>query len=476
MIQKFQQGGQQTQQMEQLFAALDQQPQEAVQELIKNGVNPEQIMQLTQVGVQQKKIKPESAQIIQNTLQQIVKSAKHGAKLNYIKQLNHKCADDEELYYFKKGGRVGCGCKKKMEDGGQLKDKSWKAEFKAKQAKKRATKANNVVGKNCSGAKIKFHKQGGSLNGIPFMQQGGNLYDKIKRLLNKYISTIPGNEKAIDYINRYPSPIALLPFVMNAQTPLSAAIYLGGKFLNSSKQPENQPIHNGGAPKYRSSSKGGTSQQTKITPANALQTEVLLPNGSLPPKQEKPKVTKNESQTKPKVIKGSQTNFGGVQRGWRNTGQFESVIDNLTPQQLMWLDQQGISTENALTLQEGINKYLKSIGDNRRISEDNHWGNQSQNALNEILNNNESAILNTVQDISDAKPVIQPFFTEDTNSVVFQKKGGNISFMQKGTPKGGLPTAQKANIMKKRFEEAKKVMNKTPYYAGPLYGTYPLPK
>jgi hypothetical protein len=30
--------------------------------------------------------------------------------------------------------------------------------------------------------------------------------------------------------------------------------------------------------------------------------------------------------------------------------------------------------------------------------------------------------------------------------------------------------------MKQRWEEAKRVMNKTPYYAGPLYGTYPLPK
>lgn len=32
------------------------------------------------------------------------------------------------------------------------------------------------------------------------------------------------------------------------------------------------------------------------------------------------------------------------------------------------------------------------------------------------------------------------------------------------------------NIMKRRWEEAKKVMSKVPYYAGPLYGTYPLPK
>jgi len=46
-------------------------------------------------------------------------SARHGAKLNYIKSLKHQCAEDEEVYYYKRGGSVGCGCKKK-EDGGPL--------------------------------------------------------------------------------------------------------------------------------------------------------------------------------------------------------------------------------------------------------------------------------------------------------------------------------------------------------------------
>lgn len=46
--------------------------------------------------------------------------AARGAKLQYIKNLKHQCADDEELYYYKKGGSVDCGCKKK-EDGGEVK-------------------------------------------------------------------------------------------------------------------------------------------------------------------------------------------------------------------------------------------------------------------------------------------------------------------------------------------------------------------
>jgi len=52
-------------------------------------------------------------------MQEMQQSAKHGAKLNYIKSLKHQCAEDEELYYFKKGGSLGCGCRKK-EDGGEV--------------------------------------------------------------------------------------------------------------------------------------------------------------------------------------------------------------------------------------------------------------------------------------------------------------------------------------------------------------------
>ena len=46
--------------------------------------------------------------------------ALHGAKLNYFKSLKNQCAEDEEVVYYKKGGSVSCGCKKK-EDGGQVK-------------------------------------------------------------------------------------------------------------------------------------------------------------------------------------------------------------------------------------------------------------------------------------------------------------------------------------------------------------------
>lgn len=130
---------------------------------------------------------------LQSKLEGLARKAQRGAKLNYIRHLSHKCAEDEELVYFKKGGRVGCGCKKK-EDGGKVKlqDMPWKAEFKAKQAKKKAeeearkkaeeakrkmeearrkremqfvddynegyshVEKNKGINKNCSGTKIKI--------------------------------------------------------------------------------------------------------------------------------------------------------------------------------------------------------------------------------------------------------------------------------------------------------------------------------
>lgn len=155
----------------------------------------------------------------------------HGAKLSYIKSLKNQCAEDEELYYYKKGGVVGCGCKKK-EDGGKVIESAQNgavAKFKSRptkwtdkderkldslstrEAKKQPLtpqgkkdlknlrdkfkKSSNKkdyeleegkkgmkVEKDCGGAvakfkakcgsKLKKHQQGGSLNGIPFMQAG----------------------------------------------------------------------------------------------------------------------------------------------------------------------------------------------------------------------------------------------------------------------------------------------------------------
>lgn len=57
---------------------------------------------------------------LQSIANRLKTAALHGTKLQYFKKLKHQCADDEELYYYKKGGSVDCGCKKK-EDGGEVK-------------------------------------------------------------------------------------------------------------------------------------------------------------------------------------------------------------------------------------------------------------------------------------------------------------------------------------------------------------------
>ena len=65
----------------------------------------------------------EYKQAVENQKQQQqaqTQKALHGAKLNYFKSLKHQCAEDEEVVYYKKGGSVTCGCKKK-EQGGEVK-------------------------------------------------------------------------------------------------------------------------------------------------------------------------------------------------------------------------------------------------------------------------------------------------------------------------------------------------------------------
>ena len=74
------------------------------------------------VAFMKEKHPEEYKQAVQNQQKQQqaqAKKAAHGTKLNYFKSLKNQCAEDEEVVYFKKGGSVKCGCKKK-EDGGEI--------------------------------------------------------------------------------------------------------------------------------------------------------------------------------------------------------------------------------------------------------------------------------------------------------------------------------------------------------------------
>ena len=193
------------------------------------------------VAFMKEKHPEEYKQAVQNQQKQQqaqAKKAAHGTKLNYFKSLKNQCAEDEEVTYFKKGGSVRCGCKKK-EDGSEIakaqngtvvdkfkkmradnktvnnstkqpttnvtkktnedpnKDMTWDPKLKkmrkmtseeiarakknladARQGKGEGTpqrKKGGEINKDCGGSaikKFKMHRQGGSLNGIPFIKLG----------------------------------------------------------------------------------------------------------------------------------------------------------------------------------------------------------------------------------------------------------------------------------------------------------------
>ena len=191
------------------------------------------------VAFMKEKHPEEYKQAVQNQQKQQqaqAKKAAHGTKLNYFKSLKNQCAEDEEVVYFKKGGSVKCGCKKK-EEGGEIakaqkgyavdkfkvnrklnkeqqrtKEQQAKIDklseedyfngtadhtrtdkpIKTQPQKKIRTKAeqdrinkvseqdylkgkgDHKIYKNCGGSaikKFKMHRQGGSLNGIPFIKK-----------------------------------------------------------------------------------------------------------------------------------------------------------------------------------------------------------------------------------------------------------------------------------------------------------------
>lgn len=146
MIKKFQQGGKQQDAIMQFVEGLAQTLQADPQQVIQIAQqNPDALKSAVQV-FQQTQDMNQAAQAFQQALQQKTQAAKHGIKLNYLKSLKHQCAEDEEVFYYKKGGSVGCGCKKKMENGGQTPKKKNSAVDKFKNRKPdQATKDSIAV-------------------------------------------------------------------------------------------------------------------------------------------------------------------------------------------------------------------------------------------------------------------------------------------------------------------------------------------
>lgn len=150
MINKYQQGGSVIQQLQQLPKEQQEQIMQAfAQWAQEKGIDIQQIQQDTN------SLEQALVQFIQETQQQQVQAAKHGAKLKYIKSLKNMCEEDEELYYYKKGGSLGCGCRKK-ENGGEIEkvQEGAIARFKKNIKQKKNNQNNNYIQPNIKHSKI----------------------------------------------------------------------------------------------------------------------------------------------------------------------------------------------------------------------------------------------------------------------------------------------------------------------------------
>lgn len=174
MINKYQQGGAAPQQGGGILAQIQQLPQDQQQQLMQAFA---QWAQQKGVDIQQLQQNPQAleqalGQFMQEMQAQQAQAAKHGAKLRYIKNLKHQCAEDEHLEYFAKGGAIGCNCVKNKQGGKAEPKKNALEQFKAK-------KGINLKKDKCGG-KMKKHQIGGT---IETLRQSLGLE---KKNLNKY--------------------------------------------------------------------------------------------------------------------------------------------------------------------------------------------------------------------------------------------------------------------------------------------------
>lgn len=120
MIRKYQNGGSQQDAVAQFVQGLADVLQIDAQQIMQiSQQNPEPLKAAIQT-YQETQDMNQAAQTFAQAVQQQTQRAAHGAKLQYFKSLKNQCAEDEEVVYFKKGGTVNCGCKKK-EEGGKVK-------------------------------------------------------------------------------------------------------------------------------------------------------------------------------------------------------------------------------------------------------------------------------------------------------------------------------------------------------------------
>lgn len=124
--------------------------------------NPDALKSAVQV-YQQTQDMQQAAQAFQQSVSQQTQKAAHGAKLNYLRKLKNKCAEDEELVYYKRGGSLDCGCVKKQETGGKTPKKQTPIEKYKDQATKDSIEVNKYGNDDIPNKKpgdFKKNKQG----------------------------------------------------------------------------------------------------------------------------------------------------------------------------------------------------------------------------------------------------------------------------------------------------------------------------
>lgn len=127
--------------------------------------------------------------------QQQARKAAHGAKLQYFKTLKNQCADDEELVYYKKGGKVDCGCVKKQvekhESGGKP---TWKDEWNKAKNKVRDTAYSTISAVSKTGHGIAQTDQNRIVQQGPKKKPNKNTWGATSQVVGKDVSRGSGND------------------------------------------------------------------------------------------------------------------------------------------------------------------------------------------------------------------------------------------------------------------------------------------
>lgn len=129
MINKFQQGGQASQQQQQILMQAAQVLQQAGYNIVDNQGNLDQqafIQAVAQYGQEKLGVQVSQeniGQVITAIAQQGAQMARRGAKLNYLKKIANNCPEGTQLTYFKAGGQICSKCEaiaKKEQTGGVM--------------------------------------------------------------------------------------------------------------------------------------------------------------------------------------------------------------------------------------------------------------------------------------------------------------------------------------------------------------------